>query len=38
MQNLPNEWAVAYHGTQFKFLKPITEKSIVKGSRQAYKE
>jgi hypothetical protein len=37
MQNLPNEWAVAYHGTKFTFLKPITEQSIVRGGRQAYK-
>ena len=36
MDNSPNEWAVAYHGTKFIALNPIIKGNLRAGSAQAF--
>jgi hypothetical protein len=36
MNNGPNEWAVAYHGTKFEFLNPITTGKLKDGWSQDF--
>jgi hypothetical protein len=36
MKNIPGEWAVVYHGTKARFVKPITEEPLQPGARNAY--
>lgn len=36
MNNGPNEWAVAYHGTKFEFLKSIGETGLRRGDGQVH--